>query len=93
MAVHNESVFVMGTEKGRMFLNTRKELQSDFLRFCREYPTSSMPRALLFLKDKGPGPSLCIPCFVQSAEPVGGMNWTQLCSKWSLAMPITEAYH
>ncbi|XP_027271931.1 general transcription factor II-I repeat domain-containing protein 1 isoform X12 [Cricetulus griseus] len=35
VAVHNESVFVMGTEKGRMFLNTRKELQSDFLRFCR----------------------------------------------------------
>ncbi|EDL19431.1 mCG122432, isoform CRA_c [Mus musculus] len=35
VAVHNESVFVMGTEKGRVFLNTRKELQSDFLRFCR----------------------------------------------------------
>ncbi|XP_075833504.1 general transcription factor II-I repeat domain-containing protein 1 isoform X8 [Microtus pennsylvanicus] len=35
VAVHNESVFVVGTEKGRMFLNTRKELQSDFLRFCR----------------------------------------------------------
>lgn len=43
VAVHNESVFVVGTEKGRMFLNTRKELQSDFLRFCREYPTFSMP--------------------------------------------------
>ncbi|OBS69463.1 hypothetical protein A6R68_01989, partial [Neotoma lepida] len=48
VAVHNESVFVMGTEKGRMFLNTRKELQSDFLRFCRKYPAFSMPRALLF---------------------------------------------
>ncbi|XP_050022067.1 general transcription factor II-I repeat domain-containing protein 1 isoform X7 [Alexandromys fortis] len=35
VAVHNENVFVVGTEKGRMFLNTRKELQSDFLRFCR----------------------------------------------------------
>lgn len=56
MAVHNESVFVMGTEKGRMFLNTRKELQSDFLRFCREYPVFSMIRVLFFLK--GPGPSL-----------------------------------
>lgn len=29
---------MVGTEKGRMFLNARKELQSDFLRFCREYP-------------------------------------------------------
>lgn len=58
VAVHNESVFVMGTEKGRMFLNTRKELQSDFLRFCREYPVFSMTRTLFFLKDKGPGPSL-----------------------------------
>ncbi|KAL6087638.1 hypothetical protein STEG23_035382, partial [Scotinomys teguina] len=35
VAVHNENVFVMGTEKGRVFLNSRKELQSDFLRFCR----------------------------------------------------------
>uniref|UniRef100_A0A8C5K2W0 General transcription factor II I repeat domain-containing 1 n=1 Tax=Jaculus jaculus TaxID=51337 RepID=A0A8C5K2W0_JACJA len=35
VAVHDESAFVVGTEKGRMFLNTRKELQSDFLRFCR----------------------------------------------------------
>ena len=38
VAVHDESAFVLGTEKGRMFLNARKELQSDFLRFCREYP-------------------------------------------------------
>lgn len=38
VAVHDESAFVVGTEKGRMFLNVRKELQSDFLRFCREYP-------------------------------------------------------
>lgn len=36
VAVHDESAFVVGTEKGRMFLSTRKELQSDFLRFCRE---------------------------------------------------------
>lgn len=36
--MHDESAFVVGTDKGRMFLNARKELQSDFLRFCREYP-------------------------------------------------------
>ena len=29
--MHDESAFVVGTEKGRMFLNARKELQSDFL--------------------------------------------------------------
>ncbi|XP_053518658.1 general transcription factor II-I repeat domain-containing protein 1-like, partial [Artibeus jamaicensis] len=34
VAVHDESAFVVGTEKGRLFLNARKELQSDFLRFC-----------------------------------------------------------
>ena len=30
VAVHDESAFVVGTEKGRMFLNARKELQSDW---------------------------------------------------------------
>ncbi|XP_060029484.1 general transcription factor II-I repeat domain-containing protein 1 isoform X3 [Erinaceus europaeus] len=38
VAVHEESAFVVGTDKGRMFLNARKELQSDFLRFCRGPP-------------------------------------------------------
>ncbi|XP_070423887.1 general transcription factor II-I repeat domain-containing protein 1 isoform X6 [Equus przewalskii] len=38
VAVHDESAFVVGTEKGRLFLNARKELQSDFLRFCRGSP-------------------------------------------------------
>ncbi|XP_006773473.1 PREDICTED: general transcription factor II-I repeat domain-containing protein 1, partial [Myotis davidii] len=38
VAVHDESAFVVGTEKGRMFLTARKELQSDFLRFCRGPP-------------------------------------------------------
>lgn len=40
VAVHDESAFVVGTEKGRIFLNSRKELQTDFLRFCREYPST-----------------------------------------------------
>ncbi|KAM4699657.1 general transcription factor II-I repeat domain-containing protein 1 isoform 2-T2 [Discoglossus pictus] len=34
IAVHEESAFVVGTEKGRFFLNSRKELRSDFQRFC-----------------------------------------------------------
>uniref|UniRef100_A0A8B9TNG4 GTF2I repeat domain containing 1 n=1 Tax=Anas platyrhynchos TaxID=8839 RepID=A0A8B9TNG4_ANAPL len=38
IAVHDESTFVVGTEKGRVFLSARKELQADFQKFCREYP-------------------------------------------------------
>uniref|UniRef100_A0A8B9IQ00 GTF2I repeat domain containing 1 n=1 Tax=Anser cygnoides TaxID=8845 RepID=A0A8B9IQ00_ANSCY len=38
IAVHDESAFVVGTEKGRVFLSARKELQADFQKFCREYP-------------------------------------------------------
>uniref|UniRef100_A0A8C5WH54 GTF2I repeat domain containing 1 n=1 Tax=Leptobrachium leishanense TaxID=445787 RepID=A0A8C5WH54_9ANUR len=34
IAVHEENAFVLGTEKGRFFLNSRKELRSDFQRFC-----------------------------------------------------------
>ncbi|XP_069083007.1 general transcription factor II-I repeat domain-containing protein 1 isoform X2 [Pleurodeles waltl] len=34
VAVHEESMFVVGTEKGRIFLNLRKELQTDFQKFC-----------------------------------------------------------
>lgn len=43
IAVHDDSAFVVGTAKGRMFLSARKELQPDFLRFCREYPCPSWP--------------------------------------------------
>lgn len=35
IAVHDESTYVVGTEKGRIFMNTRKELQMDFHKFCR----------------------------------------------------------
>uniref|UniRef100_A0A7M4EIR5 General transcription factor II-I repeat domain-containing protein 1 n=1 Tax=Crocodylus porosus TaxID=8502 RepID=A0A7M4EIR5_CROPO len=35
IAVHDESTFVVGTEKGRIFMNSRKELQTDFQKFCR----------------------------------------------------------
>ncbi|NWU87645.1 GT2D1 protein, partial [Onychorhynchus coronatus] len=38
IAVHEESAFMVGTEKGRVFLSTRKELQADFQKFCSEYP-------------------------------------------------------
>lgn len=41
IAVHEESAFVVGTEKGRVFLSARKELQADFHKFCSEYPHRS----------------------------------------------------
>ncbi|RLV97878.1 hypothetical protein DV515_00011289 [Chloebia gouldiae] len=43
IAVHEESAFVLGTEKGRVFLSARKELQADFQKFCSEYPHRQHP--------------------------------------------------
>nr|XP_033778126.1 general transcription factor II-I repeat domain-containing protein 1 isoform X2 [Geotrypetes seraphini] len=34
IAVYDESTFVAGSEKGRVFMNTRKDLRSDFQKFC-----------------------------------------------------------
>ncbi|MBN3326004.1 GT2D1 protein, partial [Atractosteus spatula] len=34
VTVHEESIIAVGTEKGRLFLNSRKEIQTDFHRFC-----------------------------------------------------------
>ncbi|KAE8625078.1 hypothetical protein XENTR_v10006153 [Xenopus tropicalis] len=34
IALHEESAIVVGTEKGRCFLNSRKEIRADFQRFC-----------------------------------------------------------
>uniref|UniRef100_A0A8C4SVR2 Uncharacterized protein n=1 Tax=Erpetoichthys calabaricus TaxID=27687 RepID=A0A8C4SVR2_ERPCA len=38
VTVHEDNVFTVGSEKGRVFLNTRKEIQSDFHKFCNELP-------------------------------------------------------
>ncbi|KAJ8267249.1 hypothetical protein GJAV_G00140330 [Gymnothorax javanicus] len=35
VTVHEDSVIAVGTERGRVFLNSRKEIQTDFHRFCR----------------------------------------------------------
>ncbi|XP_031427386.1 general transcription factor II-I repeat domain-containing protein 1 isoform X2 [Clupea harengus] len=35
VTVHEDSVFALGTDKGRVFLNARKEIQTDFQKFCR----------------------------------------------------------
>ncbi|KAM5180244.1 general transcription factor II-I repeat domain-containing protein 1 isoform 2-T2 [Mantella aurantiaca] len=34
IAVHEENSFILGTDKGKLFLNSRKELRTDFQRFC-----------------------------------------------------------
>lgn len=34
VTVHEDSVIAVGTEKGRIFLNSRKEIQTDFHKFC-----------------------------------------------------------
>lgn len=36
VTVHEDSVIAVGTEKGRIFLNSRKEIQTDFHKFCSE---------------------------------------------------------
>uniref|UniRef100_A0A672GM70 Uncharacterized protein n=1 Tax=Salarias fasciatus TaxID=181472 RepID=A0A672GM70_SALFA len=38
VTVHEDSVIAVGTEKGRVFLNSRREIQTDFYKFCRELP-------------------------------------------------------
>uniref|UniRef100_A0A8C1XC00 GTF2I repeat domain containing 1 n=1 Tax=Cyprinus carpio TaxID=7962 RepID=A0A8C1XC00_CYPCA len=36
VTVHEDSVIAVGTEKGRIFLNSRKEIQTDFHKFCSD---------------------------------------------------------
>ncbi|KAK6473483.1 general mRNAion factor II-I repeat domain-containing protein 1-like [Huso huso] len=45
VTVHEESVYTVGTEKGRVFLNSRKDIQTDFQKFCRRpcLPVSPLP--------------------------------------------------
>lgn len=43
VTVHEDSVIAVGTEKGRVFLNSRREIQTDFYKFCRK---------LFFLSDR-----------------------------------------
>ncbi|XP_013859497.1 general transcription factor II-I repeat domain-containing protein 1 isoform X2 [Austrofundulus limnaeus] len=35
VTVHEDSVIAVGTERGRVFLNSRREIQTDFYKFCR----------------------------------------------------------
>lgn len=35
IAVYETDVFVVGTERGRAFVNTRKDFQKDFVKYCK----------------------------------------------------------
>lgn len=37
VTIHEDSVIAVGTEKGRVFLNSRREIQTDFYKFCRKF--------------------------------------------------------
>uniref|UniRef100_A0A3Q2XSK4 GTF2I repeat domain containing 1 n=1 Tax=Hippocampus comes TaxID=109280 RepID=A0A3Q2XSK4_HIPCM len=37
ITVHEDSVIALGTEKGRIFLNSKREIQTEFYKHCREH--------------------------------------------------------
>ncbi|NXI51243.1 GTF2I factor, partial [Chloroceryle aenea] len=47
VAVYETDVFVVGTERGRAFINSRKDFQKDFVKYCvrEEESTSEMQKA------------------------------------------------
>lgn len=47
VTVHEDSVIAVGTEKGRVFLNSRREIQTDFYKFCRKFCISEKLRMLV----------------------------------------------
>ncbi|XP_034405365.1 general transcription factor II-I repeat domain-containing protein 1 isoform X2 [Cyclopterus lumpus] len=52
VTVHEDSVIAVGTEKGRVFLNSRREIQTDFYKFCRGPCLQNPPTANAHTKDQ-----------------------------------------
>ncbi|XP_040037100.2 general transcription factor II-I repeat domain-containing protein 1 isoform X1 [Gasterosteus aculeatus] len=52
VTVHEDSVIAVGTEKGRVFLNSRREIQTDFYKFCRGPCLQSLAAANAHIKDQ-----------------------------------------
>lgn len=51
VTIHEDSVIAVGTEKGRVFLNSRREIQTDFYKFCREStPSPRRPNQIISSK-------------------------------------------
>ncbi|KAM8899079.1 general transcription factor II-I repeat domain-containing protein 1 isoform 2-T3 [Spinachia spinachia] len=57
VTVHEDSVIAVGTEKGRVFLNSRREIQTDFYKFCRGPCLQSLAAANAHTKDQEGDPS------------------------------------
>ncbi|XP_061596271.1 general transcription factor II-I repeat domain-containing protein 1 isoform X1 [Cololabis saira] len=52
VTVHEDSVIAVGTEKGRVFLNSRREIQTDFYKFCRVPCVQNLSAANVHTKDQ-----------------------------------------
>ncbi|XP_035480765.2 general transcription factor II-I repeat domain-containing protein 1 isoform X1 [Scophthalmus maximus] len=52
VTVHEDSVIAVGTEKGRVFLNSRREIQTDFYKFCRAPCLQNLSTANSHTKDQ-----------------------------------------
>ncbi|XP_038159638.1 general transcription factor II-I repeat domain-containing protein 1 [Cyprinodon tularosa] len=57
VTVHEDSVIAVGTEKGRVFLNSRREIQTDFYKFCRTPCLQSLTAVGALTKDQEGDPS------------------------------------
>ncbi|KAL7389666.1 hypothetical protein ABVT39_007941 [Epinephelus coioides] len=52
VTVHEDSVIAVGTDKGRVFLNSRREIQTDFYKFCRGPCLQNLTTANAHTKDQ-----------------------------------------
>lgn len=52
VTIHEDSVIAVGTEKGRVFLNSRREIQTDFYKFCRVPCLQNVTTANAHTKDQ-----------------------------------------
>ncbi|XP_068188271.1 general transcription factor II-I repeat domain-containing protein 1 isoform X3 [Antennarius striatus] len=52
VTIHEDSVIAVGTEKGRGFLNSRREIQTDFYKFCRAQCVPNAATANAHTKEK-----------------------------------------
>ncbi|XP_028321715.1 general transcription factor II-I repeat domain-containing protein 1 isoform X3 [Gouania willdenowi] len=52
VTVHEDSVIAVGTEKGRVFLNSRREIQTDFYKFCRTACLQNVSTANVHTKEQ-----------------------------------------
>ncbi|XP_060912107.1 general transcription factor II-I repeat domain-containing protein 1 isoform X1 [Labrus mixtus] len=52
VTIHEDSVIAVGTEKGRVFLNSRREIQTDFYKFCRAPCLQSLTTSNAHTKDQ-----------------------------------------